>query len=74
MFVEAMRRCVEPAARGSGWLAGVRDAQIGARSDCCTPTGQALTVDQLAREVALSRSALAERSRPWSVNPRSVLM
>jgi AraC-like DNA-binding protein len=63
MFVEAMRRYVEslPPA-GKGWLAGVRDAYIGrALALLHGQPGRAWTVDELAREVALSRSALAER-------------
>ena len=47
---------------GKGWLAGVRDAQIGrALSLLHAKPDKAWTVDELAREVALSRSALAER-------------
>jgi AraC-like DNA-binding protein len=63
MFVEAMRRYVESLPPGgSGWLAGVRDAQIGrALGLLHAHPDKAWTVDQLAREVALSRSALAER-------------
>ena len=63
MFVDALRRYVESMPPGGkGWLAGVRDAQVGralallhARPD------KPWTVDELAREVALSRSALADR-------------
>jgi AraC family transcriptional regulator, alkane utilization regulator len=63
MFVEAMRRYVESLPPGgSGWLAGVRDAQIGrALGLLHAHPDKTWTVDQLAREVALSRSALAER-------------
>jgi AraC-like DNA-binding protein len=63
MFVEAMRRYVENLPpEGKGWLAGVRDAQIGrALALLHGEPGRAWTVDELAREVALSRSALAER-------------
>ena len=63
LFVEALRRYMEGLPpEGKGWLAGVRDPQVG--------RGLALlhgapekpwTVDELAKEVALSRSALAER-------------
>jgi len=63
MFVEAMRRYVENLPpEGKGWLAGVRDAQIGRALALLhgEPT-RVWTVDELAREVALSRSALAER-------------
>ena len=63
MFVEAMRRYVENLPpQGKGWLAGVRDVQIGhALALLHGEPGRAWTVDELAREVALSRSALAER-------------
>jgi len=63
MFVEAMRRYVETLPPdGKGWLAGVRDPQIGrALALLHGRPGRAWTVDELAREVALSRSALAER-------------
>jgi len=63
MFVEAMRRYVENLPpEGKGWLAGVRDPQIGrALALLHGEPGRPWTVDELAREVALSRSALAER-------------
>jgi len=47
---------------GKGWLAGVRDAQVGrALALLHAKPDRPWTVDELAREVALSRSALAER-------------
>jgi AraC-like DNA-binding protein len=63
MFVEAMRRYAETLPpEGKGWLAGVRDAQVGrALALLHGEPGRAWTVDELARAVALSRSALAER-------------
>jgi len=63
MFVEAMRRYAENLPpKGKGWLAGVRDAHVGrALALLHGDPGRAWTVDELAREVALSRSALAER-------------
>jgi AraC family transcriptional regulator, alkane utilization regulator len=63
MFVEAMRRYVEDLPpNGRGWLAGVRDAQIGRTLALLHgDPGREWTVDDLARRVALSRSALAER-------------
>jgi transcriptional regulator GlxA family with amidase domain len=63
MFVEAMRRYAESLPPGGkGWLAGVRDPQIGhALALLHAEPDRAWTVDDLAREVALSRSALAER-------------
>lgn len=63
MFVEAMRRYVENLPpEGKGWLAGVGDAQIGrALALLHGEPGRTWTVDELAHEVAMSRSALAER-------------
>jgi AraC-like DNA-binding protein len=63
LFVEAMRRYSESLPPGGkGWLAGVRDAQIGrALALLHGEPGRAWTVDELAREVALSRSVLADR-------------
>jgi len=63
MFVEAMRRYVESLPpNGNGWLAGLRDAHIGrALALLHAEPGKPWTVDELAREVALSRSVLAER-------------
>jgi AraC-like DNA-binding protein len=63
LFVEALRRYMASLPpQGRGWLAGVRDAQIGrALALLHGEPGKAWTVDDLAREVALSRSALAER-------------
>jgi AraC-like DNA-binding protein len=63
LFVEALRRHVERMPPGgSGWLAGVRDAHVGrALALLHGDPGKAWTVDELARETGLSRSALAER-------------
>ncbi|QJR12385.1 IS5 family transposase IS4811 [Usitatibacter rugosus] len=63
MFVEAIRRYVEALPPGGkGWLSGLRDAQVGrALALLHHDPRRAWTVDDLAREVALSRSALAER-------------
>jgi len=63
MFIEAMRRYVESLPpQGSGWLAGLRDAHVGrALALLHGDPGRAWSVDELAREVALSRSGLAER-------------
>jgi AraC-like DNA-binding protein len=63
LFVEALRRHIERLPPGGrGWLAGVRDAQVGrALALLHAAPGRHWTVDELAREAALSRSALAER-------------
>jgi AraC-like DNA-binding protein len=63
LFVEALRRYMESLPPGGkGWLAGVRDPQVGkALALLHGEPGKAWTVDELAREVALSRSALADR-------------
>jgi AraC-like DNA-binding protein len=61
MFVDAMRRYVD-ALPSRGWVAGLRDPQVG-RSLALIhgEPGKAWSVDDLAREVAMSRSAFAER-------------
>lgn len=63
LFVEALRRYADSLPPdGEGWLAGLRDAHIGrALALMHEQSGRAWTVDQLAHEVAMSRSALAER-------------
>ena len=63
MFVEAMRKYVaELPDEARGLLAGIRDAQIGrALALMHASSAKAWTVDSLAREVAMSRSVLAER-------------
>jgi AraC-like DNA-binding protein len=63
MFVEATRRyatSLPPAQKG--WLAGLRDPQIGrALALLHARSAAPWTVDSLAREVGMSRSVLAER-------------
>jgi AraC-like DNA-binding protein len=63
LFVEAMRRYAEQLPpQGKGWLAGVRDVHVGrALALLHAEPAKPWTVDTLAREAALSRSALAER-------------
>jgi AraC-like DNA-binding protein len=63
LFVEALRRYVaQLPPGGTGWLAAMRDAHIGrALALLHGEPDRAWTVDELGREVALSRSALAER-------------
>ncbi len=63
MFVEALRRHVETLPPdGQGWLAALRDVQIGrALALLHDAPERAWTVDELARSVALSRSVLATR-------------
>jgi AraC-like DNA-binding protein len=63
MFAETLRRHVERLAlHERGWLAGLRDSRIGrALALLHAQARKAWTVDSLAREVGLSRSALAER-------------
>lgn len=63
LFVEAVRRCIDalPANR-TGWLAGVRDRFVGrALSLLHAQPSHAWTVEELARKVGISRSALAQR-------------
>jgi AraC family transcriptional regulator, alkane utilization regulator len=63
MFVEAMRVYAESLPpEGKGWLAAVRDAHVGrALALLHAEPKRDWTVEDLAREAALSRSALAER-------------
>lgn len=63
LFVEAVRRFIEQLpAEQTGWLAGLRDRFVG-RSLALIHAQPARpwTVEELGREVGLSRSALAER-------------
>lgn len=63
LFVEAIRRCIDSLpAEKEGWLAGVRDRFVGrALALMHAQPGRAWTVDELAKQVGLSRSALAQR-------------
>jgi AraC-like DNA-binding protein len=63
LFVEALRRYAENLPpEGRGWLAGLRDVHIGrALALLHEHPAKPWTVDGLAHEVAMSRSALAER-------------
>ena len=63
LVVEALRRYAASLPEGQGgWLAAVRDPQLGrALALMHGEPGRAWTVDDLARESALSRSALGER-------------
>jgi transcriptional regulator GlxA family with amidase domain len=63
LFVEAVRRYAETLPEGqTGWLASLRDHSV-ARALALLHRDiiRAWTVDELGREVGLSRSALAER-------------
>lgn len=63
MFVEILREYmhVVPAAQG-GWLAGLNDVHVGKALRLLHENpGRDWTVDELAREVAVSRSVLAQR-------------
>jgi AraC-like DNA-binding protein len=63
MFIEVIRRYLESLPpEQTGWLAGLRDRFVGrALSLLHARPGHAWTLDELSREVGLSRSALAER-------------
>jgi len=63
MFVEVLRRHLEGlGAEQTGWLAGLRDPSTGrALSLLHEKPGHAWSLDELARAVGMSRSALAER-------------
>jgi len=63
MFVDVVRNHIDNLPEGSlGWLSGLRDGHVGAalRLIHARPT-EAWTIESLAREVGLSRSAFAER-------------
>ena len=63
MFLQAVRQHIDSLPpESTGWLAGLRDRHIGAALALmhARPT-EAWTLDALAREVGLSRSAFAER-------------
>jgi transcriptional regulator GlxA family with amidase domain len=63
MFVEAIRRHTESLPPGQrGWLAGLRDRYVGRTLALMhSKPAHAWTVDELANQVGLSRSALGER-------------
>jgi AraC family transcriptional regulator, alkane utilization regulator len=63
LFVEAMRRYIEALPeQQTGWLAGLRDRHVGrALTLMHGQPARDWTVDDLAEQVGLSRSALAER-------------
>jgi transcriptional regulator GlxA family with amidase domain len=63
LFVEALRRYVEELpADNTGWLSGLKDPYVSrALSLLHGRVGREWTVDNLGREVGLSRSALADR-------------
>ena len=63
MFVEAVRRYVETLPAGcAGWLGGLRDPAVGkALGYMHGNPSRRWTVDGLAREIGVSRSALADR-------------
>ena len=63
MFVDAARRCLESLPQGSvGWLAGLRDRQVGrALALMHEHPSRNWSVDELAEQVGLSRSAFHER-------------
>lgn len=63
MFVQALRRYIDEQPPGAaGWLSGLRDPHVGAALSLIHGRpGEDWTLEGLAREVGLSRSALAER-------------
>jgi AraC-like DNA-binding protein len=71
MFVDAARRYLENLPEdATGWLAGLRDRFVGkALALMHERPDQAWTVDDLAREVGLSRSALHERFVQYLSHP-----
>lgn len=71
LFVEAVRRCVETLPQDDkNWLAGLRDRFVGrALALLHAEPAHAWTVDELARKVGLSRSALAQRFTDFVGHP-----
>jgi AraC-like DNA-binding protein len=63
LFVQAVRRCIDSLPQDrKGWLAALRDRYVGrAMLKLHADPARAWTVDELARDVGLSRSALAQR-------------
>ena len=63
MFIEVVRRYIETLpAEQAGWLAGLRDPFVGkALSAMHGAPARPWTIEELARDVGLSRSVLAER-------------
>ncbi|MFT3929165.1 MAG: AraC family transcriptional regulator [Spongiibacteraceae bacterium] len=63
LFVEAIRRCIDSLpAEKEGWLMGLRDRFVGrALAFMHAQPARDWTVDELAKQVGLSRSALAQR-------------
>jgi AraC-like DNA-binding protein len=63
MFVQALRQHIEQTPEGErGWLSGLRDRHVGAALKLIHGRpAEDWTLDRLAREVGLSRSAFAER-------------
>jgi AraC family transcriptional regulator, alkane utilization regulator len=62
LFIEIVRRHVEAGTAATGWVAGLNDRYIGrALALMHGRPGDDWTVEKLARQVGLSRSALAER-------------
>jgi AraC-like DNA-binding protein len=71
LFVETLRRYItELPPEQKGWLAGARDLEVGkALALLHRHPAQAWTIADLAREVGLSRSVLAERFRHFLDEP-----
>lgn len=71
MFVDVVRRHLDDLGEGgSGWLAGLRDRFVGrALALMHTRPAESWTIESLAAEVGLSRSALAERFTNFVAQP-----
>lgn len=71
LFVETLRRYINQLpVDATGWLAGVRDSIIGhALALLHNNPSHPWTIAEVAREVGLSRSRLAERFRPYLDQP-----
>ncbi|HKN82765.1 MAG TPA: AraC family transcriptional regulator [Pyrinomonadaceae bacterium] len=71
LFIETLRRYINELPTGEvGWLAGARDSTVGhALALLHNDPKHAWTISELAREVGLSRSRLAERFRHFLGDP-----
>jgi AraC-like DNA-binding protein len=71
LFVEAIRRYIAQLPAGeTGWLAGVRDPEVGnALAVLHRAPEKSWTIATLAREIGVSRSVLAERFRYYLNEP-----
>ncbi|HBN91919.1 MAG TPA: AraC family transcriptional regulator [Hyphomonas sp.] len=73
MFVQTLRHYIETLSEDSvGWISGLRDERVGAVLRLIhTRPAEPLTLDKLAKEAGMSRSALADRFAAYTGEPPS---